>query len=171
MPLIPKSTRERWRGLLAKATPGPWQWFGNMKMREVYLATVDRGRVFVMDFERWGMSGAQPRFQVRLDGNPGSGIMRRLDEMGDLGPKMVGSHRNDFVGIDHPDASLIASAPTAMSALLDENERLRAMVTEACGIAGVTAIELRACYAELGEEYDTGDDNRISELTREVSDE
>ena len=49
------------------ATPGPWQWYGNTKMHEVYLATVNRGRVYVMDFVRWGMAGAQPRFQVRTD--------------------------------------------------------------------------------------------------------
>jgi hypothetical protein len=32
--------------------------------RDVYLSTVTGGRVFVMDFARWGMAGAQPRFQI-----------------------------------------------------------------------------------------------------------
>jgi hypothetical protein len=56
---------KRAKELCEAATAGPWQWFGNTKMREVYLATIDRGRVFVMDFVRWGMSSAQPRFQLR----------------------------------------------------------------------------------------------------------
>lgn len=123
------------RAIAEAATPGEWQWYGNTKMREVYLATVDRGRVFVMQFERWGMAGAQPRFQVRLSVDEGGGIMRNLDELGDLGPKMVASHRNGFVGIAHPDATHIAtfSPPTVLS-LLDEIEALRRDVERLGGL-------------------------------------
>lgn len=73
--------RAKLRKIAEAATPGPWQWFGNTKMHEVYLATPDRGRLLVMDFARWGMGGAQPRFQVRIDDVPGSGIMRDLGEL------------------------------------------------------------------------------------------
>jgi hypothetical protein len=117
------------RELDAARTPGEWQWFGNVKQREVYLATADRGRVFVMQFDRWGMQGGQPRFQVRLDDQPGSGVMRDLDDLGPvLGPKMIGSHRNDFVGIGHPDARFVAAASTLVPRLLSEVDRLRAEV-------------------------------------------
>lgn len=47
-----------------KHTPGPWAWFGNARHNSIYLATTHSGRRFVMDFVRWGMRGAQPRFQA-----------------------------------------------------------------------------------------------------------
>jgi hypothetical protein len=73
---------KRARASLVGVTEGPWQWFGNTKLNEVYLATKDRGRILVMDFVRWGMSGAQPRFQVALeDGADGYGVMRSIGEM------------------------------------------------------------------------------------------
>jgi len=88
------------------ARPGPWQWYGNTKMHSVYLATVHGGRVFVLDFERWGMRGAQPRFQMD----------RRMVELGELakqehpfGPKFEVPYRRDFHGIGHPDAEHIAA--------------------------------------------------------------
>jgi hypothetical protein len=118
------------------ATPGPWEWFGNTKMHEVYLATTDRGRVFVMDFARWGMRDAQPRFQVRLNDEPGSGIMRTLGELAEtehpLGPKFEVSYRRQFVGIGHPDASFIAAAnPAVVLSLLARIERMEAVCAAA----------------------------------------
>ena len=105
------------------ATPGPWQWYGNTKQHEVYLATVDRGRVFVMDFARWGMRDAQPRFQVRLNDEPGSGIMRGIGDLGatehPLGPCYEVPYRRQFVGIGHPDARHIATfSPDVVLALI-----------------------------------------------------
>ena len=83
-----------------RCTPGPWEWFGNTKMREVYLATTHSGRVFVMDFVRWGMTNAQPRFQVRYEKN--RGVMQPLADLdGDGAPKMVASHRKEFVGMGY----------------------------------------------------------------------
>ncbi len=99
--------------------PAPWEWYGNVKQHEVYLASVERGRIYAMSFTRWGMQGGQPRFQVRLDGKPGTGIMCDLREIGgDLGPQMVGSHRNDFIGIGHPVARFLAAAPETVGRLL-----------------------------------------------------
>lgn len=127
------------------ATPGRWQWFGNTKMNEVYLATVDGGQQFVMDFVRWGMRGAQPRFQVRIDG-PGTGIMRALGELGakehPFGPKFEASHRRHFTGIGHPDADHIAAnSPDVTLALVARIEQLEA----ACSLAAsvITAVRQR----------------------------
>lgn len=138
------------RALAEAATRGPWQWFGNTKMNEVYLATVDRGRRYVMDFVRWGMAGAQPRFQVLIDGRgAGGGVMRSLSDLatGDanaggrlpiLGPKYEASHRKQFTGIGHADAEWIAAAnPTAVLSLLDDLARVRRLAEEACELAGV----------------------------------
>ena len=132
------------RELAETATPGPWQWYGNTKQYEVYLATTHSGRRFVMDFVRWGMGGAQPRFQVTIDGEAtGGGVMRSLVDLagGDarakekalglpvLGPLFEVDYRRQFVGIGHPDAAWIAAAdPQTVLALLDEVDRLRGLV-------------------------------------------
>jgi hypothetical protein len=129
------------------ATGGRWQWFGNTKMNEVYLATVDGGHQYVMDFVRWGMRSAQPRFQVRLDGGPGTGIeralgcpgtriMRALGEMGakehPLGPKFEAPHRRHFTGIGHPDAvHIAANSPEVTLGLIARIEELEAVCSAA----------------------------------------
>lgn len=109
---------------------GPWQWFGNTKHSEVYLATVHGGRVFVMDFVRWGMCGAQPRFQVGIEGREGSGFMRTLAELtaggGDLGVRYEVPYRKQFVGIGHPAARFLAESRALVDELLAEVKRLRA---------------------------------------------
>lgn len=114
------------------ARPGPWQWYGNSKMHSVYLATVRGGRVFVMDFERWGMAGAQPRFQVDQ-------LMVRLGDLAKsehpLGPRFEVPYRRDFVGIGHPDAEHIAANdPTTTLALIarirELEKALRDLVSE-----------------------------------------
>jgi hypothetical protein len=92
-------------------TPGPWKWFGNLSTQEVYLATARHGRKFVMQFERWGMRGAQPSFQVR--NGAGDGTMKPCKE---LAVREV-PYRGDIVEIDHPDARLIAAAPILLDAL------------------------------------------------------
>lgn len=109
------------------ATPGPWSWFGNTKMHEVYLATVDRGHVFIMDFVRWGMQAGQPRFQIREkgDGSPFHrlSIMRSLGDLAKEGhpegPIFEATHRRHFHGIGNPDAKHIAAAsPDAVLELI-----------------------------------------------------
>lgn len=110
------------------ARPGPWQWYGNTKVNEVYLATVNGGRVFVMDFVRWGMTGAQPRFQV-------DSAMVTLSELGKqehpLGPKFEVPYRRQFVGIGHPDAQHIAAnSPDVTLALIDRIRELEEALSE-----------------------------------------
>lgn len=111
--------------LAASARPGPWQWFGNTAMHEIYLATVYGGRHIVMDFARWGMRGAQPRFQLP------PGVMITLGELGiaenPLGPRFAVPYRRQFDGIGHPDATHIAANdPTTVLALLDRIRELGA---------------------------------------------
>lgn len=129
------------------ATPGPWKWFGNTKMHEVYLATVNRGRIFVMDFVRWGMRGAQPRFQVRLDGT--DGVMRTLGELGatghPLGPRFEASHRRQFSGIGHPDAEHIAAnSPDITIKLIARIRELEGHVRAAAEIMAESGLTLEA---------------------------
>lgn len=122
------------KAFLADVRPGPWQWIGNTKMRDVSLATTHSGHVYVMDFVRWGMGGAQPRFQVELNGSPGFGVMRSLQELteggGGLGVKYAAEHRKHFAGIAHPDARFIAESRSLVDELLAEVERLRSFIEE-----------------------------------------
>lgn len=102
--------------LETKTRPGPWRWFGDTRNRNIYLATQRRGRIFVMSFERWGMRGATPTFQVNGCMEPASELARF--EVGDrsiLGheeaKKSPSVYRMDIASIDHPDARLIEAAP------------------------------------------------------------
>lgn len=103
--------------LLAKATPGPWFW-DVTPSGEVRLATPDRGRLYVMGFGRLGMQGAQPRFSLWGEGarERRGGIMHDFAEAG---------------GRNHPDAELIANAPTYLAAMLTELRDLRARMERA----------------------------------------
>lgn len=126
------------------ARPGPWAWFGNSKMHDVYLATVRGGRVFVMDFARWGMTNGQPRFQID----------HRMVTLGDLaksehpfGPKFEVPYRRDFNGIGHPDAEHIAandpSTTLALIARIHELEELVAQIIHD-HVRNVDETEMRA---------------------------
>lgn len=123
---------------LEGVTPGPWKWFGNASSNHVYLATTHSGRRYVMDFVRWGMKGAQPRFQPERGGMVDAKDLLQF-EVGDRdivgmdAAKKDGSvYRYDVRGIDCPDARYIAAVnPAAISELLStleslqrENERL-----------------------------------------------
>jgi hypothetical protein len=69
--------------LETKTRPGPWRWFGDTRGQRIYLATQRRGRIFVMSFDRWGMRGATPTFQVNGCMEPASELARF--EVGDPG--------------------------------------------------------------------------------------
>lgn len=95
----------------AAATPPPWRWGGNVDNREVYLSTVDRGRIFVMRFVRWGMRGAQPTFRNLDPGGWGT------TDAVDLVVREV-PYRGDIATIDHPDAELAALSRNALPDLI-----------------------------------------------------
>jgi hypothetical protein len=94
------------------ATPGPWGWFGNAGSQSIYLATVNRGRQFVMKFARWGMRGSQPRFQVNGRMTNASELMEFevCRAIGDAAAKKdPDCYRLDVTGIAHPDAIHIST--------------------------------------------------------------
>ena len=100
-------------------TPGPWMWYGNSNNHEITLCTVGGGRLYIMDFVRWGMRAGQPRFQF-TGTNQGMIDAKHLlkYEVGDRSITGVDEakadpsvYRYDVIGIDNPNARLIASSP------------------------------------------------------------
>ena len=96
-----------------KHLPGPWYWNVNLKSRCVRLESATHGLETVMDFVRWGMMGAKPRFQRVL--GPQCGIMVPVEEWA-IPVKGREHHASWFQAINHPDARLIAAAPDLLHA-------------------------------------------------------
>lgn len=122
------------RARRAAAAPGPWHWAGNTDSRNIYLASWRRGagRCTVMDFARWGMQSARPRF---IDSEL---FMNNADEypVWEVSPESrrrddPAVYRADIIDIRHPDAQLIAHAPQDIDDLLAEVDRLTAALAEA----------------------------------------
>ena len=94
-----------------KATKGPWRWEVSLKSKYV---TLSGGRPCfdktVIGFDRWGMWGAAPVFGVK-------GILTRVDELTAIVPGRE-HHADWFRNVSHPDADLIANAPTDIANLL-----------------------------------------------------
>lgn len=93
---------------MGKWTPGPWQWELSERGKQVRLCS--RSNMTVMDFVRWGMAGAMPRFLSPRH------LMRKATEHGVIVPGRE-HHADWFKTIDHPDARLIAAAPSLAEAL------------------------------------------------------
>jgi hypothetical protein len=90
---------------IAEHTPGPWHWDLRPGMRSVSLMA--RGFT-VMDFARWGMDNAAPRFRTERC------LMVRVEE---LGAPIPGREHHEWAKqIIHPDARLIAAAPDLLAA-------------------------------------------------------
>lgn len=77
---------DKLRKLIANVTPGPWRWNMNKTSQSIQLEggkpTFDKT---VMDFVRWGMGRAAPRFNDEIDGNQFN-IMERADRFGAVVP-------------------------------------------------------------------------------------
>lgn len=97
-------------------TAGPWVW--HFDSRGASLRTPDRGCLVVMDPCRKGMNGASVRFAYWPGVDDGEDRGRRGGILEGFNPK-------------HPDAVLIASAPT----LAEENAKLRAALVRAGELA------------------------------------
>lgn len=94
-----------------KHTPGPWQWV--FRDRVTSLVHPHKGWLTVMDFVRLGMQGGTCRFAVW-----------KGDERENMGGIMKPAHELDVAA--HPDARLIAAAPTlyeSAAEMLAELER------------------------------------------------
>jgi len=105
-------------------TPGPWQWRINRATKRIYL----NGRgLTVMDFVRYGMNNAAPRF---LDSEH---LMQRADELA-INIPGEGHHSHWNQDINHDDARLIAAAPELLEALKGEISVMRSDCNERnCG--------------------------------------
>lgn len=96
-------------------TPGPWRFEVNEKLKTVQLCGGEaRHDLIVMDFVRYGMSGAAPRFNKCIQ--PDTNIMERAEHFAQT---VTGRehHASWFKGIGHPDANLIEQAPAILLAL------------------------------------------------------
>lgn len=145
-----KSIRER----VDAATPGPWGWTGNLRTRWVELSTLHSGRLGVMRFERWGMSGAQPMFLDPDSRSRGIGAVTTVkasdvpifevcpDATSAADPRV---YRQDILGLRHPDAAFIAAAARDVPALLAVAEAGRevisALVDEDSGAASTEDVD------------------------------
>ena len=100
-----------------KHTPGPWRWEYNAEYKSVKLCggkpQYDKT---VMDFTRWGMGGAQPRF---LSVDRPFLLLHKLSDMQSWVEPFPGRehHANWCAAVNHPDARLMAAAPDLLEAL------------------------------------------------------
>ena len=97
--------------LSVKDPPKPrlWRWVINLRGHGVELES--RGGLTVMDFVRFGMSNAAPRFRCATTGN-----MEHAKLLARVVPGRE-HHAAWHQTIEHPDARLIASAPQLLAAL------------------------------------------------------
>lgn len=109
----------------------------------------------VMDFVRWGMSGAVPRF---MDTAPGEQyrLLHRVSARPDLIVPFAGrKHHADWcAGINHPDARLIEAAPRLLAALLPiaEHGEISAKVIADAREAVAAAMPVQAATEVHGHE-------------------
>lgn len=102
--------------LCLAATPGPWRWEINLHSKDVKLCgSPPRYPAYdhtVMDFVRWGMRSAAPRFRTN------DCLMRRCDE---TTYAVAGRehHKYWFQGVNAPDAAFMeALDPTTCRKLI-----------------------------------------------------
>ena len=99
-------------------TEGPWRWEFNREHKSLHLVG---GRplydLTVMDFDRWGMSGAVAT--LRDPAEAGMNIMHRLCDRQDWVAPFPGRahHASWCADVVHPDMRLMAAAPDLLEAL------------------------------------------------------
>lgn len=97
---------------MSEHEPGPWRWELAPKTKMVMLVGgARRFDVSVMDFCRWGMGSATPRFRDPND----LGLLTAAETFSIPCPGR--EHHKWFRLIDHPDANLMADAPAMLLAL------------------------------------------------------
>jgi hypothetical protein len=99
-------------------TPGPWRWEFNKEHRSLHLVGgKPQYDLTIINFERWGMSGATMR--LRDTAYDGMNLMIRVHERPDwFAPEPGREHHKSWHQLlTHPDARLIAAAPDLLAAL------------------------------------------------------
>ncbi len=113
------------REIKFRGTPGPWRFELNETSKDVKLCGgVPRYDLNVMDFVRYGMGGAAPRFNDKL--NSGFNIMERAEKFG-VASEGRSHHSSWFKEIRHPDAQLIEAAPDLLMASIEMVEGLESV--------------------------------------------
>lgn len=103
---------------MSEHTKEPWRWEINTKHKTVSIVGgVPTFDLTVMDFERWGMGGAVPRF--RDTAHDGMNIMYRLCDRPDwIAPFQGREHHADWcANVIHPDARRIVAAVNAVAGM------------------------------------------------------
>lgn len=106
-----------------KHTPEPWRWEFNRTHKSIQLVggkpQFDKT---VMDFGRWGMGGACPRFNEKIAGNE-LNIMVRVADIPDWVVPFAGrEHHADWcANVIHPDARRIVACVNACASLPTES--------------------------------------------------
>ncbi len=140
---------EQIRERCERATPGPWEWDIRHKHNLMQLTTTHSGKYYVMDFARWGMQDACPRFQVyeKYSGpvkERKSHGMERADKM--VKPFPGREHHFGYEDmIEHPDAVFIASSKGDVEYLLALVARLTAERDAAVMDLRMLSDELKFC--------------------------
>ncbi len=143
--------------LAAGPTDGPWRWeFDAHNLRVHLVGGCPRYDLTIMDFVRWGMSGATVRMRDSSDGN----LMYKLHERQDWIEPFPGRehHKHWCANVVHPDMRMIAAAdPATIGRLLAERDALREALTEVLAIlpvcpqnTGIVGIEARYNAAVVG---------------------
>ena len=163
-------------GLLPYREGTGWHWAGDVSAGYPRLAlsawVAGYGRCTVMDFDRWGMQSAGPRFpdaamMMQDARNLATFEVGRRGVVGIDAAKADDSvYRYDVDGVAHPIPEFIAAAnPTTVMALLDEIDRLRADV--ACMDAQLDADAKHATLVE-GESCDVCTHLSLRDLAAEI---
>lgn len=105
---------------MAEHSRGPWRWEVNRQSKSIHLVG---GRPMfdktVMDFGRWGMQHAAPRFNSAIAGGEFNIMYAPHEHDGWVVPFVEREHHAHWcANVNHPDARLIAAAPDLLEALL-----------------------------------------------------
>lgn len=96
-------------------TPAPWRWEFNEKSKCIQICGgIPKYDLIVMDFVRYGMNGAQPRFNMLHEN--GMQVMENASKMGCVVEGRE-HHQSWFKSISHPDALLMIKAPEMLEML------------------------------------------------------
>lgn len=109
-----------------KHTPGPWRWEFNATSKTLQLCGgIPKFDKTVMDFARWGMGGASPRFNGKHAGDDHNILFRPSERQDWMVPFLGREHHASWLmDITHPDAQLIASAPDLAKRVHELEEEL-----------------------------------------------